>query len=889
MVSTPSSGGTSQQIRLVNPVSSSGSSSKIVVQQPSKQIVVSGSGGTPVSVMSSTGQQLMTLVKTAGGQIQLTPATQGSKLGTTTFLKLVQSGSQNTTSTTAALKNVPQVVQIASSPSPATSKVMTTVIKNISNTSSPAIVSVAKNNASPSVVTVSTSSATSTAQQQPKAIFISNSRAGGSSTTTSTLPAKIVTSPSGVKMLVISTPQGQQGQNQQLILNQGSSGQQPITLQLPMQVSSTGSKTIQIPSSAVQKSTGITSNTVSTIVSSGAGATGTPQKIIQLASGTQLPQGIRFVTATGGTQSIMQQSGVRGQQPKIVLLPQGTTTGRQVVTLHANVVTSSADTPKVPQIDGALDDVEIEKKEGNDKNLSEASESIAMACVGSETNVPTIFSEEESKTIKQEKSDNSDFNLSVDKSEKNENSLTSKETKDENLNLKDNKNVGFKEEKVETESNEKSSSESVQKTGLIENKVDVKLIDCVPKTKPTDVIRQELSSDDSKTIESKSNLESALLGHHQMSSTSSSLIVPSLKVEMPGLEPPEQMCADDPEPAPPTLSLASTLLSPPETKVSLSSLPSSTLQPQPPTSQSSTSAPLTHLQAQSQQQNKQQQSHQDSDPLATLATAAISSQQNQISNNVSTVVNGTSINALKPATKVESNISLNLRPLSSLTSNSMMVPAPNKQSQSSVHTNQASNTVVQLSGNGKKNQWYDVGIFKSNQCIVSNYYAQPENDHSSKTDVQDLESFTFPNYSTMIKMELEPGTAYKLRVAGINACGRGPWSEISAFKTCLPGYPGAPSAIKITKNSEGAHLSWEPPQFTSGEITEYSVYLAVRSAQTGQQTTVTSNPNQLAFIRVYCGQINSCIVSNIHLTTAHIDTTTKPAIIFRIAARNEKG
>ena len=208
MVSTPSSGGTSQQIRLVNPVSSSGSSSKIVVQQPSKQIVVSGSGGTPVSVMSSTGQQLMTLVKTAGGQIQLTPATQGSKLGTTTFLKLVQSGSQNTTSTTAALKNVPQVVQIASSPSPATSKVMTTVIKNISNTSSPAIVSVAKNNASPSVVTVSTSSATSTAQQQPKAIFISNSRAGGSSTTTSTLPAKIVTSPSGVKMLVISTPQG---------------------------------------------------------------------------------------------------------------------------------------------------------------------------------------------------------------------------------------------------------------------------------------------------------------------------------------------------------------------------------------------------------------------------------------------------------------------------------------------------------------------------------------------------------------------------------------------------------------------------------------------------------------------------------------------------------
>lgn len=246
------------------------------------------------------------------------------------------------------------------------------------------------------------------------------------------------------------------------------------------------------------------------------------------------------------------------------------------------------------------------------------------------------------------------------------------------------------------------------------------------------------------------------------------------------------------------------------------------------------------------------------------------------------MVNGSNVNTLKPVSKAESNTTL--RPVSSVTSSS------NKQSQPVVHTNQTSNTantMIQLTGSGKKNQWYDVGIFKNNQCIVSNYFVQPDGDQ--KSDLSDLENFISPNYSTMIKMDLEPGTAYKLRVAGINACGRGPWSEISAFKTCLPGYPGAPSAIKITKNSEGAHLSWEPPQFTSGEITEYSVYLAVRSAQTGQQTTVTSNPNQLAFIRVYCGQINSCIVSNIHLTTAHIDTTTKPAIIFRIAARNEKG
>jgi len=63
----------------------------------------------------------------------------------------------------------------------------------------------------------------------------------------------------------------------------------------------------------------------------------------------------------------------------------------------------------------------------------------------------------------------------------------------------------------------------------------------------------------------------------------------------------------------------------------------------------------------------------------------------------------------------------------------------------------------------------------------------------------------------------------------------------------------------------------------------------VKSATTNQQTTVTSNPNQLAFVRVYCGRNPSCTVGNVHLQTAHIDTATKPAIIFRIAARNDKG
>lgn len=63
------------------------------------------------------------------------------------------------------------------------------------------------------------------------------------------------------------------------------------------------------------------------------------------------------------------------------------------------------------------------------------------------------------------------------------------------------------------------------------------------------------------------------------------------------------------------------------------------------------------------------------------------------------------------------------------------------------------------------------------------------------------DSGTVPDYNQLKKQELQPGTAYKFRVAGINACGRGPFSEISAFKTCLPGFPGAPCAIKISKVS----------------------------------------------------------------------------------------
>lgn len=130
--------------------------------------------------------------------------------------------------------------------------------------------------------------------------------------------------------------------------------------------------------------------------------------------------------------------------------------------------------------------------------------------------------------------------------------------------------------------------------------------------------------------------------------------------------------------------------------------------------------------------------------------------------------------------------------------------------------------------------WFDVGLVKGVSSTVNSFLI-PINGSGLENRI-DFETVTLTADAEqgMKKLELQPGTAYKFRVAGINSCGRGSWSEVSAFKTCLPGFPGAPSAIKISKSPEGAHLSWEPPQSTAGEITEYSVYLAVKGTSSAQ-------------------------------------------------------
>ncbi|XP_048358234.1 host cell factor 2 [Sphaerodactylus townsendi] len=181
---------------------------------------------------------------------------------------------------------------------------------------------------------------------------------------------------------------------------------------------------------------------------------------------------------------------------------------------------------------------------------------------------------------------------------------------------------------------------------------------------------------------------------------------------------------------------------------------------------------------------------------------------------------------------------------------------------------------------GRERRWYDVGIFQSNSALVNQFYLLPEEKAvlSSKVENADV-----PSNTLLKKQDLAPGTLYRFRVAAINGCGIGPFSKISEFKTCIPGFPGAPSIVKISKSADCVHLSWEPPVSPSGNILEYSAYLAIRTNQ------LHENPNQLMFMKIYCGLKTSCTVTAAQLANAHVDHTSKPAIVFRISAKNERG
>ncbi|KAK1906646.1 Host cell factor 2 [Dissostichus eleginoides] len=162
--------------------------------------------------------------------------------------------------------------------------------------------------------------------------------------------------------------------------------------------------------------------------------------------------------------------------------------------------------------------------------------------------------------------------------------------------------------------------------------------------------------------------------------------------------------------------------------------------------------------------------------------------------------------------------------------------------------------------------WFDVGVFKTLFCEASHYYLPADIDQTTAASSSRPPNTNEPSlqrkcpgpqdYQSREKQELAPGQTYRFRVAGINCFGQGDLSPVSEFKTCLPGFPGAPSAVRITKANDSVHITWDAPPSPSGRILEYSMYMASTQLENAQI---------------------DCSASN------------RPAVVFRIAAKNEQG
>ncbi|BES90392.1 Kelch motif [Nesidiocoris tenuis] len=96
---------------------------------------------------------------------------------------------------------------------------------------------------------------------------------------------------------------------------------------------------------------------------------------------------------------------------------------------------------------------------------------------------------------------------------------------------------------------------------------------------------------------------------------------------------------------------------------------------------------------------------------------------------------------------------------------------------------------------------------------------------------------------------------------------------------CLP---DPPTNIKISKTVDGATISWLPP-VKGLPATCYTVNLAMKDSANGP------NP-RIEFVNVYSGAITQTTIPQSVLDEATIESVSpKPAIIFRISAKNEFG
>lgn len=64
-------------------------------------------------------------------------------------------------------------------------------------------------------------------------------------------------------------------------------------------------------------------------------------------------------------------------------------------------------------------------------------------------------------------------------------------------------------------------------------------------------------------------------------------------------------------------------------------------------------------------------------------------------------------------------------------------------------------------------------MIKGTNFTVQNYYLPGD----KPLDI--TQSLTMDVFKDRVKVALEPGTAYKFRVAAVNSCGRSAWSEVT--------------------------------------------------------------------------------------------------------------
>lgn len=94
--------------------------------------------------------------------------------------------------------------------------------------------------------------------------------------------------------------------------------------------------------------------------------------------------------------------------------------------------------------------------------------------------------------------------------------------------------------------------------------------------------------------------------------------------------------------------------------------------------------------------------------------------------------------------------------------------------------NKVANLVSSLGdANGKLKEddgekWMVVGVFKTLTQNVTNFV-----DYQWESNAETLTSESLPDLSLLEKIPLEQGRAYRFRIAGVNACGVGKFSEVS--------------------------------------------------------------------------------------------------------------